>query len=230
MLVCEQGHMITSMLKSHPEDAVKRCPECGAQTISKCPKCNTDIKGYEHIPGVGHMGPRNPPSFCHECGTPYPWASKKEVIEKQKDHGFAKNRIIFIAHSFCEDKLIKGLKVYIEQQGFKWVEGKREDLGSISEDILRKIRESGFFIAVMTKEDELKKGNFTTSSWLIEEKGAALAFGHRPLIMVESGVDRHYVGFLQNDDQLVYFERDEFAQKMIDAVNMIKGTLEKIKK
>ena len=84
-----------------------------------------------------------------------------------------------------------------------------------------------FFLAVMTKRDKIEKGGYTVSSWLLEEKGAALAYGHRPLIMVEEGVDRHYVGFLQGDDQLIYFERDEFSAKMIETVEIILRTLGK---
>ena len=225
MLVCEKGHLLTARLKSNPHRFAKRCPNCGAQTISKCPKCNTDIRGA--APNAA-MGPSTPPRYCHECGEAYPWTSDKGKVEEKNDIKVQKNNIVFIAHSFSEEKLVRGLKKYLEQEKFKWVEGKRGDLGSISEDILEKIKKSSFFIAVMTKKDELKKGNFTISSWLIEEKGAAIAFGRNPLIMVENGVDRHYVGFLQSDDQLIDFERDEFAHKMIDAVNMIKRTLEKM--
>jgi len=97
-------------------------------------------------------------------------------------------------------------------------------LGSISEDILSKIKACGFFIVLMTKKDKLEGGKYTTSSWLIEEKGAALAFGHRPLIIVEEGVDRHYVGFLQSDDEMIYFERENFDEKIKEAITKIDNT------
>ncbi|MBU4311651.1 MAG: DUF2321 domain-containing protein, partial [Candidatus Omnitrophica bacterium] len=62
----------------------KRCPKCGAQTISQCPKCSTNIRGYEHIQGVAHSGPSKPPQFCHECGASYPWTSiEKTTITKE---------------------------------------------------------------------------------------------------------------------------------------------------
>ena len=82
---------------------------------------------------------------------------------------------------------MSGLKKYLERENLQWVEGRRQDLGSISGDILTKIKESGFFLAVMTKRDKIEKGDYTVSSWLLEEKGVALAYGHRPLIMVEEG-------------------------------------------
>jgi len=143
---------------------------------------------------------------------------------------FASNKDIFIAHRFAEGALIEKLKAAIEKAGYNWKEGKREDLGSISEDILSKIRSCGFFVSVMTKNDKLDKGGYTTSSWLIEEKGAALAFGHRPLIMVEEDVDRHYVGFLQSDDEMIYFNRNNFESKIDNAIAKIDNTFRKYNK
>ena len=76
MQACENGHIITSTATSDPHELRKRCPECGAATLTKCPGCNTDIQGYQHVPNVAYPGPSSPPAFCHECGEPYPWADK----------------------------------------------------------------------------------------------------------------------------------------------------------
>jgi hypothetical protein len=149
---------------------------------------------------------------------------KKGLSVQGVESNFAKNKKIFLAHKFDEEPLIKKLKDIIKLNKFTCKEGKRTDLGSISEDILKKIKDCGFFIAVMTKRDELRDENFTTSSWLIEEKGAALAFGHRPLIMVEDGVNRHYVGFLHSDDEMIYFDRSNFDKKIEEAIKKIKNT------
>lgn len=162
------------------------------------------------------------------------WIKPPKTSEKKKDQGFiipgvssnfAKNKDIFLAHRFEERRLINEIKLYIEKNGYNWKEGKREDLGSISEDILTKIKRCGFFIAIMTKHEQLKERNeYTTSSWLIEEKGAALAFGHRPLIMVEEKINRHYVGFLQSDDEMIYFNRGNFEVKIVEALKKINNT------
>ena len=154
-------------------------------------------------------------------------SSHKGLKVQGIESNFGKNKDIFLAHIFAEEDLIGKLKQIIEQNDYQWKEGKRNDLGSISEDILKKIKDCGFFIAVMTKRDELQRGNFTTSSWLIEEKGAALAFGHRPLIMVEEGIDRHYVGFLQSDDEMIYFNRSNFDVKIEEAMKKIDNTYKK---
>jgi len=51
MQACENGHIITSTAQSNPGDMKKRCPECGAKTITQCPDCGIEIQGYQHIPG-----------------------------------------------------------------------------------------------------------------------------------------------------------------------------------
>lgn len=153
--------------------------------------------------------------------------STQHKVPIRTSSNFGKNKDIFLAHRFEEEELINKLKNIIEIAKYNCKEGKRDDLGSISEDILSKIKNCGFFIALMTKMDELKSGEYTVSSWLLEEKGAALAFGHRPLIMVEEGVSRHYVGFLQSDDEMIFFNRENFDAKVKEAIKKIANTYEK---
>jgi hypothetical protein len=62
---------------------------------------------------------------------------------------------------------------------------------------------------------------------LIEEKGAALAFGQRPLVMVEDGIERHYLGFLQNEDQMIHFNRANFSAKAEEVLKRIETIYKK---
>ncbi len=48
--ICMNGHIINSMSKSHPEHNKEFCDKCGARTITKCPHCNTPIRGHYHEP------------------------------------------------------------------------------------------------------------------------------------------------------------------------------------
>jgi hypothetical protein len=147
--------------------------------------------------------------------------SKEGVKVSGVESNYAKNQHIFLAHKFAEDDLVMMLKKTIERHKYLWAEGKKNDLEKISADILAKIKKCGFFIAILTKQHELQGGNFTANSWLIEEKGAALAFGHRPFVMVEEGIERHYVGFVQDDDQIIYFNRADFSAKAENVVKRI---------
>ena len=76
--ICENAHIITESLEKTPELAEKFCGICGAPTISSCPNCNSNIRGYYYdgyYDGeIRHL--REPPAYCHECGEPYPWTQR----------------------------------------------------------------------------------------------------------------------------------------------------------
>jgi hypothetical protein len=72
-LICKSGHVVTSVLQSHPADSDEKfCKECGAETTSTCLNCKQSIRGYYHMENAEGGGyPR--PSFCIHCGQAYPW-------------------------------------------------------------------------------------------------------------------------------------------------------------
>ena len=74
MQVCIKGHQITTSLRSDPNDGQNYCDLCGSKTISKCLKCDADIRGYHHYPNIAYCGSIPVPRFCHECGAKYPWS------------------------------------------------------------------------------------------------------------------------------------------------------------
>lgn len=74
--ICLNGHRITNSYNSSPELRRKHCPNCGAETIYKCPECNTNIPGYYRA-GVGSGLPRSVPTNCTNCGSAFPWAKSK---------------------------------------------------------------------------------------------------------------------------------------------------------
>ena len=103
--ICLRGHMVNDNARGRPEHNEKHCSRCGAETILACPSCNTAIRGNYHLENVVVLsGPAPAPSFCHECGKPYPWtaeglqaarelvqeldglkAAEKEVLSKSLD-------------------------------------------------------------------------------------------------------------------------------------------------
>lgn len=77
--ICMNGHVITSLLKEKPVHSQKYCSQCGASTITTCPKCNKEIRGSYYAPNwvQDYDGIYKKPSFCHNCGTAYPWMDLK---------------------------------------------------------------------------------------------------------------------------------------------------------
>jgi beta-lactamase class D len=45
--------------------------------------------------------------------------------------------------------------------------------------------------------------------------------------MVEEGIERYYVGFVQNDDQIIYFNMANFNTKVEDVIKRIDNIYKK---
>lgn len=73
--ICRNGHVITSIVRDYPNRNQDHCDRCGAPTITSCPSCNADIRGYYHAPDALNFRPYTAPAFCHKCGKPFPWTA-----------------------------------------------------------------------------------------------------------------------------------------------------------
>ncbi len=102
-LICLNGHIINDNFKRYPEFNTKHCQKCGSSTINSCQNCGIEIRGEYVVPGVISVGGgmSTPPSFCHNCGKPYPWTEEKikalneaislSQISEQEKEDFSKN-------------------------------------------------------------------------------------------------------------------------------------------
>ncbi len=68
--ICLNGHIASSMSAKYR----KFCKKCGSETISLCSNCNNYIQGSYETDYF--LSDYDRPSYCHECGSPYPWTSK----------------------------------------------------------------------------------------------------------------------------------------------------------
>ena len=73
----------------------------------------------------------------------------------------------------------------------------------------------------MTRHKLKDDGMYTTSPWLLEEKGAALALGKRIVLMIEDGVDDY--GGLQGDWQRIHFNSKSFLKSSLSATKQLKS-------
>ncbi|MBL8775336.1 MAG: DUF2321 domain-containing protein [Acidimicrobiales bacterium] len=75
--VCRRGHVyVTDTSRMPPSD---HCETCGAMLITHCVDCDEALRGLSAPPGkmVAYKSPYDPPSFCFNCGGPFPWASRQ---------------------------------------------------------------------------------------------------------------------------------------------------------
>jgi hypothetical protein len=133
----------------------------------------------------------------------------------------ARRNTVFLSCRFADEQYIDGLRDLLTESGFEVVTGDNAR-GFISEAIIERIRESEFFICLMTRDKEKTDGTYTTSPWLLEEKGAAIAFGKYLVLLVEEGVTDF--GGLQGDWQRHHFSEKGFTTAALKAVRQLRST------
>jgi CheY-like chemotaxis protein len=127
---------------------------------------------------------------------------------------------VFLSCRFADSQYVDGLRELLEETGFEVITGDNAS-GYISQAILERIREAEFFISLMTRDKEKADGTYTTSPWLLEEKGAALAFGKYLVLLVEEGVTDF--GGLQGDWQRHHFGAKGFTGAALKAVRQLRS-------
>ncbi|MEP0814589.1 MAG: DUF2321 domain-containing protein [bacterium] len=92
-IICENGHLITSVAQLRTHEAQERCSKCGLPTIQSCKSCGETINGSivldcpiplvrlktrpVIVPGF------ELPKFCSKCGSPYPWTENRLQLAEQ---------------------------------------------------------------------------------------------------------------------------------------------------
>ncbi len=77
MQICLNGHKITGKYHSRPHFRQKHCAQCGAETITNCPKCSSEIRGdFE-----GGWDFHDIPDHCENCGEQFPWTEEKRKLQ-----------------------------------------------------------------------------------------------------------------------------------------------------
>lgn len=131
-------------------------------------------------------------------------------------------RSVFLSHQFSErDKdYVEGLVRLLRQSHFEVVTGKSANK-YVSKAIIDRIKTSEFFVCLMTRDKAKADGTYTTSPWLLEEKGVAVAFGKPLVLMVEEGVTE--LGGLEGDWQRIHFGATGFLRAALDAVEQLRS-------
>lgn len=75
--ICKNKHLITPYADIDKHVLEKFCSICGAETIVACPYCSEFIRGKDI--DIKDREAYKIPSYCHECGQPYPWT--KSALE-----------------------------------------------------------------------------------------------------------------------------------------------------
>lgn len=128
----------------------------------------------------------------------------------------AKSKFIaFVAHSFAPEDLpvVNSTVEIIRHAGVSVLSGERPEARGVSRKIKDRIKKSNLFIALMTHRHQFDKQAWTTSPWVIEEKGYSLGQNSsRPIIaLIEEGIPvPDETGGLEGDLEIIFFNRKQF--------------------
>ncbi|HEV3038592.1 MAG TPA: hypothetical protein VHA33_12530 [Candidatus Angelobacter sp.] len=89
----------------------------------------------------------------------------------------------------------------------------------ISQAILDRIKACDMFLCLMTRDELKVDSTYTTSPWLLQETGAAVALGKPLVLMVQDGVSG--IGGLQADWQRIHFTDKTFLRAALDALQQL---------
>lgn len=132
---------------------------------------------------------------------------------------------IFIGHSFKdEDKdIVERIKKFVQSSNFECITGERSENLSVSQKVQERIKQCDIFIGIFTREKPLYEGlfkkpvAFTTSAWVIQESGYAIAECKNVIFLFEEQVLTK-LG-LQADSEYLVFDRDKPLDEMFTKLN-----------
>lgn len=128
---------------------------------------------------------------------------------------------VFVAHQFSNDdqEIVDYIRMrLLEPKGLILRDGRADGLEEFRHTILKKIRDSRYFLCLLTKRASLDSGTFVSSVWLYQEIGAAIAYGKSPLLLVEEGIDPDFIGELQKTFEYIEFTRSNHP-RVFDAIS-----------
>ncbi len=100
--------------------------------------------------------------------------------------------------------------------------GEKPKADTVSKKVRDRIEAATLFLGIFTRRDRLKsRREWTTSSWVIDEKAYAVAKGKKLILLRESGVQS--IGGIQGDYEYIEFVRDDLPELLIRLVQILRG-------
>jgi len=115
----------------------------------------------------------------------------------------------FVGHSFSNpDKpVVTCVTDTLRSLGISVSTAEKPKADSISEKVKRLIEANFLFVGVFTRRDKLaQKREWTTSSWIIDEKAYAVGKRKKLILLKEQGVGS--IGGIQGDYEFIEFDRE----------------------
>lgn len=132
----------------------------------------------------------------------------------------------FVGHSFeMADEAINNCIIQsLESLGISVVTGKKPRADKISDKVKQLIEGQYLFVGIFTRKDKIaRKNEWTTSSWVIDEKAYAVGKGKKLLLFKERGVGS--IGGIQGDYEYSEFTRDQLDKVVLNIIEVFEISL-----
>jgi tetratricopeptide (TPR) repeat protein len=142
----------------------------------------------------------------------------------------------FVGHSF-DDKdteVVIKIKDFIESLGIKCETGERPQYSGIDEKIKNRIMNNDIFVGIFTCDKKIlldnsqfnKESFYTTSNWVIQESGFAIAKNKKLIFLIEQGI--YKFPYLQGYQEYILFNRKSLDQAFTRLNYMINSLKDKM--
>ena len=133
----------------------------------------------------------------------------------------------FVGMSFADqDRLVNSCVIRaLEALGVKVATGEKPRAERISEKVKKQIEGQYLFVGVFTKRDKISaKEEWTTSSWVVDEKAYAFGKGKKLILLKETGVGS--IGGIQGDYEFIEFSRRALEKIPLSLMQIFKVSLD----
>ena len=135
----------------------------------------------------------------------------------------------FIGHSFYDKDIdvVRKIKDFIESLDIKCETGEKSQYGYVAEKVKNRIIDNDMFVGIFTCDNKIllengqssKQNHYTTSNWVIQESGFAIAENKKLIFLVEDKV--YKFPRLQGDQEYILFSRDSLEEAFTKINNMV---------
>jgi hypothetical protein len=122
----------------------------------------------------------------------------------------------FVGQSFAavDDRVNHTVRRFLEAMDMKVITGEKPAADSVSAKVRRRIESAQLFVGVFTCRDRLAgRQEWSTSTWIVDEKAYALARDKKLVLVKEEGVQS--IGGLQGDYEYIEFQRDKLENLVL---------------
>jgi hypothetical protein len=132
----------------------------------------------------------------------------------------------FVGHSFSnpDAPVVSAVTATLKCLGIDVLTGEKPKSDTVSEKVKRRIEQQNMFVGLFTRRDKIaRKSEYSTSTWVIDEKAYALARGKKLILLKEEGVAS--IGGIQGDYEYIQFDRHELHELVIKLFQLFNVTV-----